>query len=170
MENRLICTKNLKLARVKYYSNDRGGAEVSDVDAYVFLCKNGEKYTNPLDCFDEVPVFERVPYSNQTLDGEDFGTRLLHISGELQNGACYIVDPYQIGKVFGKDFISLSELKNYILNSDHFFVDRISIINQIKPFVLRARWIPVYFEDKSKLKELEEYILSHEGAKQYKKV
>ena len=168
MENRGLNTKTLRLARVKYYDTKHDGAEVNDIDAYAFLEKVGDEYVNLFDPTDGLAVFERSIYPNVTRDGEEYGNKIIHVCGNITDGACYVMDRVSVPELFGKDEVSLSELKSYILNSKLFFVDRISIIKGQKR-AYRLLFYPTLLADQKQMAEFQQFIASHEGAKQYVK-
>lgn len=120
----MIKTDDLLLVTLKYYEKDKG-VEVADNFAYAFLIKVGEdSYINPFSPLDLYPVFERLPYSNSTIDGESYGSKLKLLNDIDTTGPCYVV----VGtNTFDKDKISYEELENYILNSSKFFRDRFYI-------------------------------------------
>lgn len=120
----MIKTEDLLFTTLKYYEKDKG-VEVSDNFAYAFLVKvSDDVYINPFEPLDLYPVFERVPYSNVTKDGESYGSKMRLLNDIDTTGPCYIV---MSGKLFDKDLISYEELEEYILNSDKFFKDRFYI-------------------------------------------
>ena len=174
MEKRVINTKDLKLARVKYFDTEHNGAELTDIEAYVFLQKVGDEYANVFELSDSTPVLDRVPYSNYTKDGEPFGTRLVHVNGELTDGACYVIEPVNVSEMLRrreyseserKD-ISLDELTQYVMSSDMFFVDRINLImSQGRPKLHKG----VLKRDRANMDRLQQYLLSHEKGYQYVK-
>lgn len=130
MENRNLNLKNVKLARIKYFDVKHNGAEVNDIDAYAFLYEKNGQYANILNPERELPVYGRVPYTNTTLDGEDFGTKIVHKAGEVQDGPCYIIDVEDCSRLFQCTEIGLSKLKQYVLQSSKFFIDRYGMLKE----------------------------------------
>ena len=125
-----IKLKRLKLARVKYFDKEHNGAEVNDIDAYAFLYEKDGEYVNLFNPAREYPVYGRVPYTNTTRDGEDFGSKIVLRSGEVESGPCYIIDMEDCSKFFGKDKMSLDSLKQYMMMSSSFFIDRLEMMQE----------------------------------------
>ena len=172
MENRVIKTEDLKLARVKYFDTEHNGAELTDIEAYVFLQKVGDEYANVFELSDPTPVLDRVPYSNYTKDEEPFGTRLVLVNGELSDGACYVIEPVKVDdmleskKADKPEEVSLEDLTQYVIASDMFFVDRINLImSQNKPKLHKA----VLKRDRKRMDELQQYLSGHGKGYQYVK-
>lgn len=168
MENRSLKTEDLRLARVKYFDIEHNGAELTDVEAYAFLQKVGDKYVNVFDLTEDMPVLDRSIYPNVMRNGEEFGNRLIHVCGHLTDGPCYVIEPVNVRALFGYDLIGSNELKEYVLRSESFFVDRLNLIKGEKS-VRRLGMLSTVKSDEAKMAELKEYIASHEKAKQYVK-
>ena len=132
--NEKVNLSNLKLAVLKYFSDEHNGVELTEPLSYVVLRKGkNQKYTNIFeifDIYDDIPVFERVPYSNTTYDGEDFGSKLRIVQGEeyLSSGPCYILLQEDLSSYFGKDSINMLELEEFMVNSKYYFKDRKELI------------------------------------------
>ena len=126
----MINTKQLRLAEIRLFDADRMASEIPTVHAYTFLVENDGKYYNAFHGEDSFPVFERVPYSNSTLDGESFGSKIVLLQGEVNNGPCYIMSSSSGRNIFKKEEISELELKEYILRSQYFFLDRLSFLEE----------------------------------------
>ena len=129
-DKQLLHLKKLKLARVKYFDKNHNGAEVNDIDAYAFLYENDGEYVNVFNPERELPVYGRVPYTNTTRDGEDFGTKIVLKSGEVESGPCYIIDIERCDEFFGREHMKLKQLRDYVLQSDRFFIDRKQMITE----------------------------------------
>ena len=168
MENRMIKTENLRLARVKYFDVEHNGAELTEHEVYAFLESIGGKYVNVFHPTEELPVYDRAPYANVTRDGEDYGNRLFHLSGDVANGPCYVLDLVSVSKMLGKEDISLSALKEYVLSSKNFFLDRISLIQQEKG-VRKVRMLPQLMEDTRRMNAFQEYLDGHSKTRKYVK-
>lgn len=123
--NRVIKVENLKLAALRYYDKNNG-VELTDPLGYVILENIGNDfYINPLDIdAEEYPVFERLPYSNVTLSGDEFGSKMILVNDIDVSGPCYVLFNTNLKDSFDKDLIEESELKGYILNSNYYFRDR----------------------------------------------
>ena len=169
MENRLMDTNKIRLARVKYYDVEKNGAELSEHEAYAFLFQvNEHKYINPFDPFEELPVLDRTFYANVASNGEEFGTKLIHVCGELENGPCYVLERLSVKDLFKKDGISLFDLKKYILHSKKFFVDRRHIIESLdEPIIKKSRFLPTILSDEASMDKLKRFFSNHEVGKQY---
>lgn len=121
--------ENLHLAEIKYLSLENGGVELGEPVSYVFLFKRPERdrfYLNPISFVDTYAVFKRVPYSNTTRDGEDYGSKMKIVGNDyyLESGICYVLSSTTAREIFEKDTVSKEELEDYILASDKYFVDR----------------------------------------------
>lgn len=170
MEKKKMKAENVRLAKVKYYDVDHNGVEVNDMDAYAFLYLNGESYVNLFDVCEDLPVFERVPYSNTTLSGEDFGTKLKLVSGDDSvSGACYVLERENAKEMFGTDEIDLSVLQKYLLKSSKFFVDRLGLLEDKNSNINKRLYYHTYLADQKRMEELKKYINSHEKVKTYTK-
>ena len=172
MENRLMNTEKLRLARVKYYNVEKNGAELSEHDAYAFLYQIAEKkFVNPFDLLEDLPVLDRSFYANVMMpSGEYYGTKIVHVCGELQNGPCYVMEKMSVRSLFGRNFVTMEDLRNYILKSKKFFVDRIHIIEELKePFYKKSRYLPIVLSDEKKMAAFKSYLQEHECDRVYKK-
>lgn len=155
----IINTKDLKIADVRLFDTKRMASEIPCVHGYVFLVKDNDMYYNLFDPFMEYPVYTRLPYSNTTLDGEDYGSKICLVQGEAQDGVCYIVENLNLRSLFGQDYITLPELKKYILSSQYFFIDRMSILDE-EPFDLRTiiRNRKIREADQEHMEKFEKYL------------
>ena len=169
MENRLIDANKVRLARVKYYDVENNGAELSEHEAYAFLIQvNDHKFINPFDLAEDLPVLDRTFYANVTPKGEEYGTKLIHVSGELDNGPCYVLERLSVKDLFKKDSVSISDLRKYILRSRKFFVDRRHIISELdEPFIKKSRFLPTILADEASMDKLKRFFSDHEVGKQY---
>ena len=135
-----IETKKLKLAQVRYYDEEHNGVEVPSLKAYVFLLKSGESYINILNPGEDLPVYERVPYTNTTLDGDDYGTKIVLAYGECESGPCYVVENIGMDHIFEVDSISLRQLKEYVMKSNLFFMDRLEIMKHRNVLPIHSKY------------------------------
>ena len=160
MENRKLNLKNVKLARIKYFDVKHNGAEVNDIDAYAFLYEQDGEYANIFNPERELPVYGRVPYTNTTRDGEDFGTKIVLKSGEISDGPCYIIDVEKCDEFFGKEQIDMVGLKQYVLRSNKFFIDRYSMLKEgtRNERIFHHKKMQ---QDMKMIKEFNEFIESH---------
>lgn len=157
METKIINTEDLKLARIKYYDTEHNGAELSDIEAYAFLRRVGDRYVNVFDILKDLPVLDRSIYPNERSNGEEFGNRLIHVCGELKDGPCYVIEPFSMRETIGFDYISEAELKEFVLRSDKFFVDRINLIEQ-ETGMRRIKLQPVLKNDLDNMQAFQEYM------------
>ena len=164
-------SKNLRLGKVKYFDVEHNGVEVNDIDAYVFLYNINGHYVNIFNiCEEEYPVFERVPYTNATLDGEDFGTKLMQVAGDsTKSGPCYILEKETGKDIFDCYSVTMNTIQDYMFSSPKFFVDRYDILTKNVDNHTRRLNYYVLLKDEKDLANLEEYFASHEPQKVYKK-
>ncbi len=118
--------ENLSVAEVRYFSKEDNGVEFTDPVSYVFLVNRDEVYFNPFDFGEYYPVFKRVPYSNTTRLGEDYGSkmRLAGNSCDLKSGPCCVLCNIDMKELFGRDTVSEEVLKKYMMHSEKYFKDR----------------------------------------------
>ena len=105
-----------------------------------------------------------MPYANTLPDGEDYGTMISHVFGEIKDGPCYILD-VNMNKVLTKDTMSYEEVLSFVLQSSNFFPDRISIIEKMDLFS-RMKYRKKYLSDKMDLEKFEKYM--NRGSKHIK--
>ena len=162
MVNKQMKADQVRLARVRYYDDSKKGIEVDNIGAYAFLVKAGTKYINIFDITSDLPVFERVPYSNTTKDGEDFGSKVMQISGvEDVSGLVYVLEDSTAKDLFNEDQVSDELLKRYIIHSKKFFVDRKSIIQDCPSKLEMLRALPILLSDEKKHAKLQRLVDSH---------
>lgn len=121
-----IKTKDLKLATLRYFSEENRGVEVdSPLGCYAFLVEIGkDTYVNPFNPLEEYPIFKRVPYSNTTMSGEDYGTKIMSVNNILREGPCYVLSDSSIVEYFSGEEIDLEVLEEYMLKSRGYFRER----------------------------------------------
>lgn len=128
-EKELFKARDLRLAAIRYFDAEANGIELTEALGYVILENIRENlYVNVFDIADSTPIFERVPYSNTTLDGEDYGTKVRSVLYEAETGPCYLLTKIKLSDCFDKDLISRKDLEDYILNSDYYFRNRKEIV------------------------------------------
>ena len=133
-ENEILNLKKLRIGVLKNFSLENNGVEVSENLAYVVLEEGkNPQYLNIYDItemLDNIPVFERLPYSNSTKCGEDFGSKLKVVLGEenLKSGPFYVLLKDDLSVYLGKDFMSAKELEEYVINSKYYFKDREDLV------------------------------------------
>lgn len=124
MKSDVIKTSRLRKARIKYFESDKNGCEVFCPEAYALLLKVGDAYINVVNPYEECNVYDRVPYSNSTKSGEDYGTKLLLVCGREEDGLCYVLEP-KLGAFEDKSYIRFCDIENEIAyNLSVFYFDR----------------------------------------------
>lgn len=123
MEKYKIAVENLRKAKIRYCESDKG-CEIPEVEAYALLIKIGDEYRNVVRPLEECNVYDRLPYSNRTQNGEDFGSKIILASGKEEDGICYIMEK-KLGAFEGKDYVTVDEIDDEIINNlDVFYFDR----------------------------------------------
>ena len=130
MRKKDIETKRIRLGKVTYFDTKNNGSRVPEVDAYVLLIKLNGIYINPFNLADEMPIYDRVPYSNTTRGGEDYGTKIVHVQGKEEDGRCIVLDTVKGEELFGEGTIELDQLEEYVIQSNKFFIDRIDLLDK----------------------------------------
>ena len=165
-----IQTNRLKLAQLRYFDEKRNATEIPQKKGYAFLVENNGEYVNILNLENSLPVYGRCLYTNTTMDGEDYGTKIFLVSGEVKSGLCFVMEPVNVSQIFQCSEVSLKDLEQYILNSDLFFIDRLELLKNKKiPFYMKKSLKKRICEDMSCLNELNEYFASQEENIQYQK-
>lgn len=127
MKNIEIDANRVRLAQIRYFDVEANASEIPMEKAYAFLVKVNGVYINPFNPLEEVPVYDRAWYSNTTLEGREFGTKIILAQGEVQEGKCYILEMEKGEKIFDKEVVTIKDLEDYMFQSDEFFVDRLTI-------------------------------------------
>lgn len=179
MKNK-IESERIRIGKITYFDVEHNGSLVPPVSAYVFMVNVNGTYINPFDLNMELPIYDRVPYSNTTRDGESYGTKIKHIQGEIENGPCVVLETTDVGRLYKEDEISTDMMEEYMLESDKFFVDRIDLYEKIKTkknlfwaldnrlATIRQRDISEkFFDDLEKLEKFNDFIKNCEEEKQY---
>ena len=166
MIDKKIKTEDLSLVTLKYYEKGLG-VEVCENFSYAFLVNVNGVYINPFSQLELYPVFERVPYCNTTLDGEDFGSKLNLLNDIDQSGPCYIV----VGtNIFDKEEVTYEELENYILKSSNFFRDRFYIArDRLSKLKQPVKMLNIMKKDVFKLDDIDKYFNDRIGCQKIKK-
>ena len=158
----------IKMAEVRYFDTKRCAAEIPVNKAYVILINVNGTYINMLNPGEELPVFSRTKYPNVSKDGFEFGTRICLENGELQDGLCFILEHDDMYTQFHEELVSMSEVEDYVLNSDKFYIDRIKLLQKGK----KPRNISIkkkMKEDLDSLDKFNEFLGTCEKGLQYKK-
>ena len=125
-DNLYFDSKNVWLAELKYYSKENKGIEYNTTPlSYAFLVDLGEgEFVNPFNVGEDFPVFKRTLYSNYTLDGESFGTKVLLVNNVEKTGACYVLSKNVVDMGINGDMICSLEMIDYMFDSGLYFKDR----------------------------------------------
>ncbi len=167
MKEYRIAVKDLRKAKIRYYETDKG-CEIPELEAYALLIKIGDEYRNVVRPLEECNVYDRVPYSNRTQGGDDFGTKIVLASGKEEDGICYIIEK-NLDAFTGKDYVTVREIDDEIINNlDVFYFDRWDLcfedgvpINKNSKIVKKA--------DRERRKKFIEFLESKEKQKTFKK-
>ena len=170
MKDVKVDSSRLRLAQVRYFNKEMNGVSIPSQSAYAFLVNVNGTYVNIVNPIEELPVYDRVPYTNTTLDGEDYGTKLVLINGEVQDGVCYVLERTKIEDLFDKKEVYISDLEDYIMKSDKFFIDRIDLLrdkigSQRRKSYYRRKMV----SDLKLLDKFNNYLAEESKGVQYKK-
>lgn len=167
MENRMLKTSNLKLARLKYFDTKHNGVELNPFEVFAFLEKIGEDtYVNVFRPEETLPVYDRAPYSNVTKSGLEYGTKIFLVTGESKDGPCYVIESRNVPELLSKDLISMNDLKDFVISSPAFFMDRDYLIRRERGKKL-VSLMPLLMRDLKRKDAFNQYLDSHEKPKQY---
>ena len=170
MRNLKVDTSKVKLAQLRYFNLERKASEIPEDKVYAILVEVNGTYINVLNPLEELPVFDRSPYTNTTPDGKhEFGNQLFLINGELQDGPCYILEREDMKGELRREKVSISDIENYVLNSKLFFVDRVELLEKDKRLARDRYYKKLYLEDIRKLTKLNEYLNSFKKEKELEK-
>ena len=161
----------VKLAQVRYFDIERNASEIPEDKVYVVLINVNGTYINALNPFEELPVYQRTPYSNVTSDGRhEYGNKIQLVNGEEKDGVCFILELVDLGYEFRKDKVTIEDIENYVLNSKLFFKDRIKLLQGKRRLQKSLYDKKLLVEDMNKLNKFNEYISSYreEKVKKYK--
>lgn len=119
--------KNVWLAEMKYYSKENNGIEVSAPLTYAFIVDLGEgQFANPFDISEDFPVFQKLPYSNCTSTGVEYGSKVFLANTIDRTGPCYVLSKNVGDMGLMGDIVSSEQLVDYMFkNSENlYFKDR----------------------------------------------
>ena len=151
-DNLFFDSKSVWLAELKYYSKENNGIEYNGYPlSYAFLIDLGDgQFANPFNLTDNLPVFKRTFYSNYTLDGESFGTKVFLANDIDKTGACYVLSKNVTNMGIDGDVISSLEMIDYMFDSGLYFKDRVQFArDRFKGHPLKLR----KFMDKEDINE-----------------
>ena len=124
-------TRDIKIAELKFFDKDHG-IEVSGVQSYGLIAKIGRNsYLNILNPYDDYPIFERVPYSNCSRDGLEYGTKVISVGdAELESGPCWIIGGECLFDEIGKETIKGGDIEDFVLKSPLYYKDRLPLVKR----------------------------------------
>ena len=169
MKNYIIPVERIKKAQLRYNDLDENGLEVPEIKAYTIFIKKEDTYVNLFNFVKECNVYERLPYSNNTLDGEDYGTKIRLVCGKEEKGLCYVLEYGKMDELSHYDSIPLMDLYKIILKSDDFYFDRKDIIAAYPHLVSRRERKKILENDDIMMDKLFDYLDEKEIGKTYKK-
>ena len=155
-QTNIFKTKELSVAEIRLFNEERKSSIIPEKRSYTILFNKDGKYMNLCNPLLNYPVYDRVPYSNNLSDGEDYGTMITLVSGEIKDGPCYILD-VDMQKVLARDTISYEDIISFVLQTSKFFPDRISIIEQMD-FFSRMKYHKKYISDKKDFEIFDNYM------------
>lgn len=157
-------TSDLYLAEVKYADKEKG-IEVMEPISYAFVYHQDNSFYNVI-TKEEHPTYERVPYPNRTIDGEDYGTKVKLLNDIDITGECYLLIS-NCKDLFKEDKVSKDTIDEYMLNSTYYFKDRVGIaINRLTELKQPFKMIRIIKNEYSKKEEIDEYFKERERSRQ----
>lgn len=163
-----IPVERIKKAQLRYYEKDKG-VEIPYFKAYTIFIKKDDVYMNLFNMLEDYNVYERLPYSNTTQSGEDFGTKIRLVYGKEEEGTCYVLESQRMKELDGLETISIRDLYDIILRSEDFYFDRVDLLNAYPHLLGYSDRKAILKKDKPMLKELFDYFDSKEKEKVLKK-
>lgn len=154
---KIVNVEDIYLAEVRRFDLEMNASEIPSVHGYTFLKKDEDHYGSLFHPAFDYPVYERVPYSNTTRDGEDYGSKIKLVQGDAINGPCYIIQS-SLSKIVDRNTISMDEVRRYMLQSNMFFVDRILLLQERDlSFVERVSYCKTLMHDLELQSEFSDY-------------
>lgn len=158
-------TRDLYLAEVKYADKEKG-IEVMEPISYAFVYHKDNFFYNVI-TKEEYPTYERVPYPNRTIDGEDYGTKVKLLNDIDTTGECYLLTGIKCRELFEKDSVGLETIEDYILNSSCYFKDRVGVaVKRLADLKQPLKMIRIIRTETSKKDEIDEYFRERERSRQ----
>ena len=166
-KNNYIDSKRIRVGKITYFDADNNGSLVPPISAYVFMLQFGNLYINPFDLASDYPVYDRVPYSNCTRDGLEYGTKIKHVQGEIKNGPCIVLEKVDFSEHYGEDKMSLKSLGDIMIGSNKFFVDRLNVLEDRNVgLIIKGSIRKKILEDKINHRKLNDFIDKCESEKE----
>ena len=169
MTKKGISVERIKKAQLRYFDKEHNGVEVPDFKAYTIFIKLEDTYMNLFNGLEELNVYERLPYSNSTQSGEDFGTKIRLVCGKEENGVCYVLETTDMEELKGLDSVTETDLYKIVLDSEDFYFDRIDLLNAYPHMVGFIERMKIMKKDKPMRDKLFKYLGSKEKEKVMKK-
>ena len=155
--NNEVKTSLLRIAQLRYFDTKNNGVAVPSINAYVFLVKIDNSYYNLFNPSMRLPVYDRVPYSNTTLDGVPHGSKITLVDGVCEDGFCYVLERISLEKELKVKQVPISVIKDYMFDSSLFFIDRILLYDKINKFKYAKKFFSDVKLEKEFMKEFESY-------------
>ena len=165
MKHTKISADKVRIGQMRYFDKKGNGTEIPEEKAYAFLVNVNGVYINPFNPFEEVPVYDRTNYTNTTLDGVSYGTKIVLASGEVKDGPCYVLEKGDGREIFDKEEVTIKDLEDYMFASQDFFFDRMEVAkaNRWKPKEMLYRYTQMG-DDYIKMMNLDMYLSREEKA------
>ena len=167
MKNYIIPVERIKKAQLRYF--DGNGTEIPEIKAYTIFIKKEDTYVNLFNFMTECNVYERLPYSNSTQSGEDYGTKIRLVCGKEERGICYVLESGKMDELSRYDSIPLMDLYKIILKSDDYYFDRKDIITAYPHLVSHRERKKILEKDDVMMDKLFDYFDEKELEKTYQK-
>ena len=172
MIRKTIDTSKLKLAKIKIYDAEGKGSyhfPEGVEEPYAFLYEVNGTFVNIFNPLADLPVCERTHYAFCNKEGEDIGCYVTHVQGELTDGPYYVMNPRDCRSViFSDDEIEMERLKQYVLRSGHFFLERLDIIKSL-PIMEKRKYRKIAREDQERHDKFNKLVTASEKGYQYYK-
>lgn len=164
-----IPVEKIKKAQLRYFDEEHNGVEIPEIKAYTIFVETDDGYVNLFTGLDNYNVYERLPYTNTTQGGEDFGTKIRLVSGKEEDGVCYVLESKGMTELKGLESVTKEYLYKLILESEDFYFDRLDLLNAYPHMLGFFEKQAIKKKDKESLKKLFKYLDGHEKEKVYKK-
>ena len=150
-----IKVENIKVAEIREFDVEHNGVAMNFY-SYLFLLEKDGVYINPFDVFEDYPIYKRLPYSNTTLDGEDFGSKIKLIHGEEKDGPCIVLSTKKFSNFTDLKEFSLEQLENIVLLSSRYFKDREKIVKERFKYnpIIKNKYMRKDRKDKENLEKM----------------
>ena len=127
-------TSEIKLVHLRLYIKGEGAEIDSSMPkALVIYNEEDNKYHNIIIPEETYPLLKRLPYSNTTISGEEYGTKLIAVDPNQKDETCIcaiLTDDKFMSELKEQIYIEMKDLEDKILYSNLYFKDRIRIIEK----------------------------------------